>query len=68
MKLSDAVTDDNVEELRNLVARGTFPGLSLKLSLEFLLSDGIMPESGLPLSSLLELEDWARTRVARATG
>jgi hypothetical protein len=64
MKLSDAVTEDSVEELRNLVANGTFPGLSLKISLEFLLSDGIMPDSGLPLMSLLSLEDWARARVA----
>jgi hypothetical protein len=64
MKLSEAVTEDSVEELRNLVANGTFPGLSLKISLEFLLSDGIMPDSGLPLMSLLSLEDWARARVA----
>jgi hypothetical protein len=63
MKLSDAVTDEAVAELRELVAMGTFPGLSLKLSMEFLLSDGIMPESGLPMVSILKLEDWARGRI-----
>jgi hypothetical protein len=67
MKLSDVVTEDSVEELRSLVAKGAFPGLSLKVSLEFLLSEGIMPASGLPLTSLLELEDWARARLSRAT-
>ena len=36
--------------------------------MEFLLSDGIVPPSGLPVSSLLHLDDWVRERtLARAT-
>jgi hypothetical protein len=34
--------------------------------LEFLMSDGVMPESGLPLTSFLSLEDWARQRISAA--
>jgi hypothetical protein len=66
MRLSEVVTESTVAELQSLLKEGTFPGLSLKTSLEFLLSDGIMPESDLPLASLLELEDWARNRAAPA--
>jgi hypothetical protein len=32
--------------------------------MELLLSDGVVPASGLPLSSILALEDWARRRAA----
>ena len=62
-RLRDAVSDEGIAELRLLEAAGEFPGVSLKTMLEFLLSDGIMPESGLPLTSLLHLEDWARARI-----
>jgi hypothetical protein len=66
-RLRDAVSDEAIAELRALDAAGEFPGVSLKTMLEFLLSDGIMPESGLPLTSLLRLEDWARARISRAS-
>ena len=62
-RLADVVTEETVVELRRLEETGAFPGISLKNMLEFLKSDGIMPESGLPLSSLLSLEDWARQRL-----
>lgn len=64
MRLHEVVNEETVQELRRLEARGEFPGLSLKVMLEFLLSDGIMPESGLPVQSLLELEDWAKRRAS----
>jgi len=60
--LRHVVTDETVAELGALSERGAFPGIPLKVMLEFLLSDGIMPASGLPLDSLLRLEDWARAR------
>jgi hypothetical protein len=63
MTLRDAATEETLEALRELLARGAFPGLSLKVSLEFLLSDGVMPESGLPVTSFLSLEDWVRGRI-----
>jgi hypothetical protein len=67
MSLRDVADEETLAELRRLEAAGAFPGLSLKVMLEFLLSDGIMPESGLPVRSLLRLEDWARERLkARA--
>lgn len=63
-RLHEVVTEATVAELSRLAEVGTFPGIPLKSMLEFLLSDGIMPESGLPVASLLSLEDWARQRLA----
>jgi len=63
-RLHEVVTEATVAELRRMVEAGAFPGIPLKSMLEFLLSDGIMPESGLPLHSLLSLEDWARERLS----
>lgn len=65
-RLHEVVNEATVEELKRLAEAGAFPGLPLKSMLEFLLSDGIMPESGLPLSSLLALETWARKRLSNA--
>jgi hypothetical protein len=67
-RLADVVNEETVAELRRLEAAGAFPGISLRVMLEFLMSDGIMPESGLPLSSLLSLEDWARQRLSIERG
>jgi len=64
MSLREIADDETVAELRRLEALGEFPGLSLKVMLEFLLSDGIMPESGLPVQSFFALEDWARMRAS----
>lgn len=64
-----ALDEDALAELRQRHERGEFPGLSLQNMLEFLLSDGIMPETGLPVASFLALEDWARQRSkAQGTG
>jgi hypothetical protein len=50
IRLSDAVNDATVAALRERVAAGEFPGVPFERLLEFLLSDGIMPESGLPVT------------------
>ena len=66
-----AVLDDAaLAELRARHDAGEFHGLSLQHMLEFLLSDGIMPASGLPVASFLALEEWAqrRAKASRATG
>jgi hypothetical protein len=34
--------------------------------MEFLLSDGIVPSSELPVASLLALDDWARSVARKA--
>jgi hypothetical protein len=60
--LSDFVDEALVSDLRAALHQGQFPGLDSKLALEFLLSDGIVPASGLPVGSLLGLEDWVRAR------
>lgn len=61
--LSEFVDDEVVRTLRERLASGSFPSISFHMAMEFLLSDGIMPESGLPVASLLELEDWVRARA-----
>jgi hypothetical protein len=61
-RLSDLVDDAAVRELRELTEEGAFPGVRFQTAMEFLLSDGIMPESGLPVASFLRLEDWVRAR------
>jgi hypothetical protein len=65
MKLSDAVQGDPaaVDDLRHMIDRGELPGITLRHAMEFLLSDGILPENDLPLDPFLRLEDWARVRL-----
>lgn len=60
--LSELVDEALVADLRAAIERGEFPGIELEQAMEFLLTDGIVPESGLPVSSLLRLEEWARER------
>jgi hypothetical protein len=64
MKLSDAVDESTAEALRAAVARNAFPGVSFEQAMEFLLSDGLFPEDGLPVTSFYQLEDWIRRRAA----
>ena len=63
-RLSELVTEDLTRALRSAIERGDFPGISFRQSMEFLLSDGIVPASDLPVSSILALEDWARRHGA----
>jgi hypothetical protein len=62
--LSQQVDEQLTTELREAVERGDFPGVEFRVAMEFLLSDGILPASGLPVESFLKLEDWARRRGA----
>lgn len=61
-RLSELVTEELVGALRSALERGEFPGVSMQQAMEFLLSDGIVPASDLPVRSILALEDWARRR------
>jgi hypothetical protein len=67
-RLSDLVTEELVGALRSAIERGEFPGISIQQAMEFLLSDGIIPASDLPVRSILALEDWARRRGAEHAG
>jgi hypothetical protein len=64
--LRDVLDDAALAELRALREQGEFQGLSLEHMLEFILSDGIMPQSDLPVASFLALESWARRRATAA--
>lgn len=63
MRLSEAVDESTVEALRAAVARDAFPGVSFEQAMEFLLSDGLFPEDGLPVTSFYHLEDWILGRA-----
>ena len=59
-KLSDLLNKDLIQQLRSGLKLGRFPGLRFKQAMQFLLTDGMTPASGLPIASLLALEDWVR--------
>jgi hypothetical protein len=59
MKLSETLTETMVDELRRTVVIGEFPGVSFEQAMEFLLTDGLFPASGLPVESFLKLNAWA---------
>jgi hypothetical protein len=61
--LSQLLQPALIEDLRQAIARGEYPGLDFETAMKFLLTDGIVPASDLPVASLLRLEDWARTRT-----
>lgn len=60
MSLADTLSEDDISTLRQLIAAGAFVGVSFKHAMQFLLTDGILPASGLPAESFLALETWAR--------
>lgn len=68
MKLSDAIDEETVMALRLAVARGDFPDVSFEQAMEFLLSDGLFPANGLPVTSFYRLEEWVRGRVSNENG
>lgn len=64
--LSQYVDEALVRDLRVALADGEFTGLSFEQAMQFLLSDGIIPASNLPVDSVLALEDWVRSRARSA--
>ena len=63
--LSDLLSDDLIARLRQKTSRGDFPSIDFRTAMNFLLGDGVLPASGLPASSFLQLEDWARDFARR---
>ena len=60
--LSSYLNEELIADLRRETARGTFPNVSFELAMQFFLTDGILPSTGLPSASFLMLEDWIRAR------
>ncbi len=58
--LSQLMSDALVERLRECIHDGAFPGLDFETAMEFVLTDGVLPASGLPADSFLRLEEWMR--------
>ena len=59
--LSTYLNERFIEALKKEIKRGAFPKISFELAMQFILTDGILPESDLPASSFLKLEDWTRS-------
>lgn len=62
--LSKLVTEELALALRAEIDAGRFAGITFRQAMEFLLTDGMFPESGLPVAAFLELEEWVRRRSA----
>ncbi len=60
--LSHLLHPELIENLKQALRMGHFPGISFKQAMEFILTDGVLPESGLPVQSFLDLEDWMRAQ------
>jgi hypothetical protein len=61
-ELSDFLNPDLIGNLRKAIDAGVFKGVTFKQAMEFILTDGIMPESGLPAEAFLKLETWIRSQ------
>ncbi len=59
-KLSEILDEKVIEDLRKSIEAQEFPGITFEQAMKFFLTDGIVPASGLPVESILKLEDWAR--------
>ncbi|RLB47392.1 MAG: hypothetical protein DRJ42_25530 [Deltaproteobacteria bacterium] len=67
MKRYAPLDDAAVSALRAAVTRGDFPGVSFEVAMQVALSDGIVPEDGLPTGSVMALDDWLRDRTPVVT-
>ncbi len=61
-ELSKYLNEDVISLLREEIERGRFPGVTFEHAMQFFLTDGILPVSGAPAQSYLDLEDWLRTQ------
>ncbi len=59
-ELSDFLDPSLIDELKKKIHRGDFYGVTFKHAMEFILADGVIPESGLPVESFLMLEAWVK--------
>ena len=59
-KLSELLSGELVSQLKLEIEKNTFRGVTFQRAMQFLLTDGLLPSSGLPANSFLQLEDWVR--------
>jgi hypothetical protein len=64
--LSHLLHPELIENLKQAIRLGRFPGITFKQAMEFVLTDGVLPESDLPVQSFLDLEDWMRAQAGPA--
>ena len=62
--LSSFLNEALIRDLQAAVARGKFPGVTFELAMNFILTDGVLPASGLPVQSFLKLEDLVRSHAS----
>lgn len=58
------LTPEIVEELRRVVDAGELPGFTFEDAMKCVLAGGVAPASGMPVRTLLLLDDWFRARRA----
>lgn len=58
--LSIFLNEGMIAALKKEIQSGNFKGISFEQAMQFILTDGIVPESDLPVTSFLKLEDWVR--------
>ena len=63
--VSKLLNDKVIQELKAAIGKGKFPGITFENAMTFFLTEGIIPESGLPTQSFLDLEQWIRTKNTR---
>lgn len=65
--LSRLLNPSLIENLKKRCAAGFFPGVEFQTAMQFILNDGIVPESGLPAQSFLKLETWLLEESKKTT-
>ena len=66
-ELSQYLNEAVIEQLRDEIERGTYPQVDLEMAMRFILADGVLPASGLPIAPFLRLEEWLRSQGDRDT-
>lgn len=64
--LSELIDERLVSELRQRAARDQLGDVDFETAMKFLLTDGVLPASGLPVADFLAIEDWVRSAVDAA--
>lgn len=59
--LSTLLSENLIFHLKELIKKGDLEGIEFQQAMQFLLTDGVLPEDGLPLLPFLKLENWARS-------
>lgn len=58
--LSSYLNESVISTIKKECSMNHYPRVSFENAMQFLLTDGILPKSNLPVRSFLKLEDWIR--------